>query len=249
MQFLLPQLHEPLILWERIEIDVNEGAESGQYVARIEDFVAGGIVISTPEFVRGSTLLRENSEVTVVITREDAVYLFNSSIRQIRRHQKRSYQLTLPKNIQRIQRRQFVRIGLNARALYVNLTADQTATNDSGQFKWWGAKVIDISGGGMLMKVHEGLHQQDLLLLKVPFLAEIGLPETTAGICRRVFSKRNEVLAGIEFITSGRLAHYFNQGELMNLPQSIKDFDRAAQNRLAAYVFNQQIELRKKGLL
>jgi len=54
-----------LKIWDKIHIYVGEGRERGEYLARIEDFINGGIIISQPEFVKGKTLLRDGIEITV----------------------------------------------------------------------------------------------------------------------------------------------------------------------------------------
>jgi c-di-GMP-binding flagellar brake protein YcgR len=242
-------LYEPLKLWERIEIVVGEGTDSGRYVARIEDFSEGGIIITRPDFVDGSALLQKNCDVIVLITKEDAVYQFHSRIKQIKTVSGIIHLLTFPKKLRRVQRRQFVRIELYTNVLYTNLSADKPDTNEGNRFKWKQYKGINISAGGILMTVKKGLKRQDLLLLKIALFEECGLSEMIAGICRRIVIKGNEFFVGVKFIRSDQLVHHFNQEGLMTLPQSVKDFDRSAQNKLAAYIFYQQIELRKKGLL
>ena len=101
----------------------------------------------------------------------------------------------------------------------------------------------------MLVRVTEALTAQDLLLLKIGFFGEIGLPKIVAGICRRSFHHRDKLFTGIEFLRSDRLSQYFSQQEMRTLPRSVKSFNQTAQNKLVTYVFQEQIELRKKGLL
>jgi c-di-GMP-binding flagellar brake protein YcgR len=242
------QLREPLKLWEKIEISVGEGSRAGRYVARIEDFVKDGIVISTPEFIDGNTLLRDNSEVTVIITRDDAVYLFHSRLKRFKTQDKTIFQLNLPVSIRRVQRRQFVRIEQHMEALYINLTS-RVSASESKRLKWLRAEVVNISGGGLLMRAFEGVQLNDVLLLNIPFLGTLELPEEIIGVCRRTFRKNHKFFVGVEFITNDRLMQHVDQRLLVTLPKSVREFNAAAQNKLAAYVFNQQIELRKKGLL
>jgi c-di-GMP-binding flagellar brake protein YcgR len=249
VQLVSSQLHEPLKLWEKIEINVGEGNDTGRYLARIEDFVKEGIVISTPEFIGGNTLLRDNVDVAVIITREDAVYLFHSHLKRIQTHLKAIYQLEPPADIHRIQRRQFVRIEKRAEVLYARLTSAKTPAPRSIRIKWNRSGIVDISAGGVLMKTQEKLQVDDILVLQIPFLNGLGFPEHIVGLCRRTFHERHQLFAGVEFITSDQLTRYLDSNELEALPKSVKVFDLTVQNKLAAYVFNQQIELRKKGLL
>ena len=249
MQVSLQQLSQPLKLWEKLEIVVGEDPNAGRYLARIEDFLEEGIVISSPEFIEGGTLLRKNSHVAVFFTREDAVYRFYSRVKQVKTNLETIYLLTFPRGAKRIQRRHFVRIELYARVSYAKLTGEEKPEPGCDQITWQKSTTIDISGGGMLIKADENLARQDLLLAKIDFFPEIGLPDTIAAICRRTFRQENDFFVGIEFLLLQRLGHYFKKGELKNLPQSVRDFDPTAQNKLAAYIFRQEIELRKKGLL
>ena len=56
-------------------------------------------------------------------------------------------------------------------------------------------------------------------------------------------------MAGVEFIASERLGEFFAPEQLKRLPESATRFDIKAQDRLARYIFEKQIELRNKGLL
>lgn len=249
MQLVVPQVSSPLKVWERIEIVVGEGPLAGRYVARIEDFTGEGIIISNPELIGGGTLLRENIEVVVLVTREDAVYQFYSRIRKIKTHIQKTHLLTLPKDARRVQRRQFVRIERFARITYANLTVDKKEASDSERITWRGASMVNVSGGGILMKVKGVVSVDDLLLLKISFFNKIGLPDPIAGICRRTFHRERKFFAGIEFLRSEQLYHHFNKEEMNSLPRSVMDFDQFAQSKLVTDIFQEQIEMRKKGLL
>jgi len=249
VQVSLLQLSQPLKLWEKLEIVVGENSNAGRYLARIEDFLEEGIVISSPEFIEGGTLLRKNSHVAVFLTREDAVYRFYSRVKQVKTNLETIYLLTFPRGAKRIQRRHFVRIELYARVSYAKLTGDEKPKPGCDQITWRKLTTVDISGGGMLIKADENLAPRDLLLVKVDFFPEIGLPDTIAAICRRTFRQGKDIFAGIEFLRSERLERHFNKQKIKGLPRSVRNFDPTAQNKLVAYIFQYQIELRKKGLL
>jgi c-di-GMP-binding flagellar brake protein YcgR len=186
----------------------------------------------------------------VEVTRQDAAYQFHSRIRRVTTHAKPIYLLTLPAaEAKRLQRRQFVRVELYAKASYANLTREKHEPSGGDAITWRKSTTVDISGGGMLIKADENLAPQDLLLVKIDFFPEIGLPDTIAAICRRTLHQEKDFLAGIEFLRSERLERHFNKQKIKGLPRSVRDFNSAAQNKLAVYIFHQQIELRKKGLL
>jgi c-di-GMP-binding flagellar brake protein YcgR len=245
MELALPQISEPLKLWERIEIVVADGDEQGLYLARIEDFMADGIVISNPEFKEGQTLLRDHSEVVVLVIKEDAVYQFYSLLAKMEIGGKTLFVLTLPREIQRVQRRQFVRIEVIHDVSFANLGARNIEQEDV----WNDTVSINFSGGGMALKTTEEMEPPNILLVKSEIFTRLKVAQPVAAICRRTFYQDNQHYTGIEFIRSDNLPHYFYREELERLPESVSDFDHAAQNRLVTYVFQQQIELRKKGLI
>ncbi len=248
-RFCIPRLNQPLKLWERVEIIVGEGESAGHYVARIEDFIDKGIIVSSPEYIDGNTLLRDGCLVLFLLTREDAIYQFSSSITRITRDGQTVHLLVRPNGPQRVQRRQFVRVDLFTTVTYVRVKDQPPPDTNSGDRGWRKSKTVNISGGGILMEVDEDMSVHDSVLLKLRLFSEIGLPGIVAGTCRRTFKEDGKRLGGIQFLRSTQLARHFTQSEMASLPAAVKGFDQLSQNRLVAYVFQQQIELRKKGLL
>lgn len=245
MQLMLPSLSEPLRLWERIEIIIGEDDKKGLYLARIEDFVDDGIVISSPEFRAGGTLLRDNSEVVVLVVKEDAIYQFYSLLFTKESNGSRIFILTLPRDLQRIQRRQYVRIDAVNAVEVANLGAQRMLPP-----KLWHKTVsMNISGGGMLIKSPEDLTPPDILLVKTELFTTLQIEQPIAAICRRSFYKDEDHYSGIEFVRGDDLPHHIYTDEMKLLPQTALGFDHVAQNHLVTYVFQQQIELRKKGLI
>ncbi len=248
-QLTLPHLSQPLKLWEKLEIITGEGDEIGIYTARIEDFVREGIVISTPEFVKGHTLLRDKASVRVVFTKEDAAYQCQCRISKYPDNSRNLFLLSRPSKTKRVQRRAFVRVDMLEAIRYTCLSRVIKWEDFEEKAEWISSRTENMSGGGLLMKPIGDLETGTRLLIKVGFFPGIGLPETVCGIVRRIFTVEKCLMAGIEFIVSERLADHFNAEDFTHLPAAVKRFDRRAQNRLVSYIFRQEIELRKKGLL
>jgi len=248
-ELTLPRLSKPLRLWEKIELVVGEGSDSGHYAARIEDFAGDGIVIDSPEFISGSTLLRQGSSVLVLITRDDAVYQCYSTIRKHRSEGGNRFLLTRPRQVTRVQRRQFVRIDMLTPVQWARIDTilDYDAFDEA--LDWIKSSSLNISGGGILLRVTPDLHVGDKLLLRIGLFPELELPEIVAAVCRRRALKDKQWLAGVEFILQDHLEKHFSQDELDCFPKSVKQYDRAGQNRLVTFTFQKQIELRQKGLL
>ena len=116
-----------------------------------------------------------------------------------------------------------------------------------------GAKnAIAVSSGtaGLHLCVRAaGIKEGDLVLLKMKSYASMNIPRFIVAFCRRLISKNESLLAGVEFIRNSRLAGYFSKEELRRLPTEATRFDNAAQDKLVTFTFNQQVELRSKGLL
>ncbi len=245
----LSHLSQPLKLWEKLELITGEGDEIGIYTARIEDFVTEGIVISSPEFIKGHTRLRENVDVIIVFTKDDAAYQCYTRIKKYPIDGKNLYLLSKPSKTKRVQRRHFVRVDMLERLEYARLSPVMDWENNVDDLEWSSTTSDNISGGGVMMKIDEELELEDRVLLKIGFFPGQGLPEVVAGVVRRVFTLEKRSMVGIEFIVANRLVDYFNSDDIKRMPASVKRFDRRTQNRLVSYIFQQEIELRKKGLL
>ncbi len=249
MQFVQTKFSQPLKIWEKIRIIVSSGTESGEYEARIEDFINGGIVITKPEFVQGKTLLRDDSPVLVQFTREDAAYQFVSRIKRASLKGASRTLLAPPRSFQRVQRRLFVRIETSTEVAYAPIVAEGKWDNWKDGLHWKNSRCVDISGGGVLLKATDELRTGMLLLMKLEFFKKHDLPDWVVGICRRVFSKEGQHLAGVEFLLANQLLEFLSRKILAQLPESVTEFDTITQNRLVSDIFSEQVELRQKGLL
>jgi len=234
-------------LWDRLEIVIGDGPEAGRYITRLEDFGQGILVIGAPEFVGGTDLIRNGAPCRVIFTRDDAVYRFDSQIAVIARREKRIYLLRAPEAIQRVQRRQFVRLDLR-RPLTVTVLG-QPGSPSLPPHAVHRTVSLNLSGGGMLIEAPFELRPGARLLADVEFFPAIGIPTPVAAVVRRVDRPAAGGLAGIEFVRADYLAQVFTADELGRLPESVQQFSRSMQNKLVNYVFQEQVKLRQKGLL
>ncbi len=249
MQYALQNAIEPIKLWEKIEIYVGEGSEAGRYLARIEDFARDGLVVSAPEYLAGGTLMRNGSDCTVLLTRRDAVYEFHTTITVAGEGERRRYVITAPGDVRRVQRRQFVRIDM-MKVFSIALVPDRVGEDTTHQsLQWRQTRSINISGGGMLIEAPVSLKKGDLLLVKMKFFGEVGLPLALGAVCRRTESDKGALRAGIEFVRSEQIPKFFNEGQRRLLPESASYFDQTMQNKLVNYIFQEQVRMRQKGLL
>lgn len=254
-QLALPQTNQPIVIWERMELVIGEGSESGLYSCRVEDFIAGRIVISKPEFVEGHSLLRENAEVLVLVTRADAVYQFRSRITTSKEGEVRQFQLSPPTNVKRVQRRQHVRIDVREKVSYARVRRYLHKDDLMDHLIWHDTLTNNISAGGVLIDIvdvdgkGDESKQDDIFLLEIPFFDSVNLPGIVLAKNCRVFEFEHQLMCGLEYILTKNLHKYLSKVELARLPSTVKQFSVRGQSRLADYVFKQQIDLRNKGLL
>lgn len=248
MPYTLASLPAPLKLWEKIELVVGESMDSGRYNARIEDIASDGIYISEPEFISGTIRLREGATATIFITRDDASYKFEAVVHHTTRGRLQVVALAIPKEIHRVQRRQYVRIECNERVSVMRLDGPLPENGNTAR-PWRDTFAVNMSGGGVCIRTNELWHSGERFVLRMPFFKTIGVSDTLVAICCRCFERASHYYAGAEFVRRSDLPRHFSEAERNLLPEGHDRFDHHDQNRLVNYVFQQQIELRKKGLL
>ena len=236
----------PFDIWEKLEIVVEENGESGIYVARIDDFNTNGIVITKPAWVRGGKFLVSNTKVFVRFVKSDAMYQFPAHTKPLKDNMADKLQLYGIGSIRRLQRREFVRIDYLAKLTY---TVINNLKDKNQEFKWLPSQTSNISAGGMMMRVDDQIQIGDLLLLKINNYSTMRIPRFIVACCRRLVSKDESALAGVEFVIAEKLHKYFKPEELKKLPIQVKKFDIQNQNKLVRFIFEEQIEERNKGLL
>jgi c-di-GMP-binding flagellar brake protein YcgR len=100
----------PLKIWDKIEITVGDDAGAGVYSTRIEDISQGILIAAKPHFVRGGRLLTAEAFVFIRFMRPDAMYQVSAKIRPLNGRKDGWVQLYSLGRIERVQRRDFVRI-------------------------------------------------------------------------------------------------------------------------------------------
>ena len=249
MQSIKNNATSELQIWEKLRILVGDERDAGVYVARIEEFINGGIIITNPEFASGNSLLRNDIPVIVQITRKDAAYQFHSRIRVQGDDASRRFILTPPRGLQRVQRRMFARVDFPTRVVYAPLPTDSKWQDWENNGSWCETKADNLSAGGLLIESSEDMTVGMLVALWIDELREIGLPTDYLAVCRRSFLNEGKRYAGFEFISGSDLSRYLSKGDISRLPAKYKQFDRRIQDRLVTFLFQKQIELRQKGLI
>lgn len=100
-------------------------------------------------------------ELEIKIAGNDAIYLFKTTILYVKNQGSRyaSYILEKPKQVQRVQNREFVRIPVSINTIYAELKANGEESNDEEGL------ALNLSGGGMRLATSRLLEVGSVLLL------------------------------------------------------------------------------------
>jgi c-di-GMP-binding flagellar brake protein YcgR len=235
-------------VWDKVEIIFNEADKKGIYISRIEDIGKDFIIASRPDFVKGTGLLRDNSQIYVQYKRPDALYRFAANLKQISGDIDGSVRLSSLGKIERVQRREYVRIekGLD---LKYSVLKNSTSGFLLDQLIWHESRSKNISAGGMLIKENSDIKEGDILLMRINEYEIIGMPRFICTVCHRRITIDDFTYIGMEFITRKYLKTYFRSEEIKKLPPLVKRFDAHIQNKMVNYIFEEQIKERQKGLI
>ena len=237
----------PLDLWDKIEIVVEREGKTGLYITRVEDIGPSKIIASKPEYVEGNRLLADNMRVYVQFRKPDAMYRFPAKIVSVRGKSTGAVELYPLNNMQRVQRRNFVRIDRKVDLKFSLLKSG--GGRELLEPCWMDSFSKNISAGGMLMRVNDDIDVGDILMLRIGDYDSMGLPRLMTALCCRIVRISENRFAGVEFIKREKLSQYFKAAEISKLPSQIGQFDNQLQNNMVRFIFEQQVKERQKGLI
>jgi c-di-GMP-binding flagellar brake protein YcgR len=243
-----PNKNLPFKIWEKVELIVGDGREAGIYISRVEDIKEDHIIATTPDFVRGGKLLTANTVVMIQYQRSDALYRIPARLKQIRDRSGPGIQLYAFGRIERVQRRNYVRIKKKIKIKYALLKNDQKQSLLDRPI-WFETVSRDISAGGILVKCENNIAKDNILVVNIREYDEMGIPRFICAICRRIFNIEKDTFAGIEFIIREDFSQYFTADEKKKLPSAVTRFNVMTQNKMVRYIFDEQVKERQKGLL
>lgn len=116
-----------------------------------------------------------NSAISVKREFKDIIFIFNTKVLGYTHHEhKNIIVLRIPKEINRIQRREFYRLPLNVKVSIRN-SSDEICLGES----------LDISGLGMCVELDKKLYQNENVRVTIPFSSDFIL-EDIEGIVKRI---------------------------------------------------------------
>ncbi|WP_294155088.1 PilZ domain-containing protein [uncultured Clostridium sp.] len=106
------------------------------------------------------------------------------------------YKLSEPFNIKRIQRRNYFRVGILNLAHYKNIT--NFAAEDIDEIPYTEALMIDLSGGGVKLKINDEVKLQDILSIKMNIKNSDII--VRGEVVRIEISEDKQKLCGVKFL-------------------------------------------------
>lgn len=215
-------MFEPLTVNRIVDI-TTPGSKSDSYRCKIKEISGERLFAVLPADIKDTADLIAGSRVKVTYTDSSAVYTFFTEIIALNQGMPLILIIGRPINMTRIQRRNFVRLDAKLRVVSSKIDEDRAGLES------FPATTIDISGGGILFGCEHPLHIGELL-------------EAT------IFIGENQTVTAV-----GRVVRVVEQSALSKYRFSVglefTVIKEAERDKIIKYIFNQQRELRTRGLL
>ena len=151
-----------LTINKRLEILVDEKYFKSNIQDITESYIAISIPIKSGEYLP----LTKGTLIDVLYYEEDNLYKFQSVIMGRKFENIPILLISKPREIKRIQRRKHVRVPIISTVKYKNLKNEpRTNPKSIAKSEYLQAILIDISGGGMKIKISEEIKLSQFLLL------------------------------------------------------------------------------------
>jgi len=236
-----------IALWELLTLTLDKNGERSEFLSRVEDIRKDSYILETPLRQTGSGSLSKGDDVEVSYNRKDAAYVFKASITDLFEDESESLKIKKTGDVGRMQRRRFVRLDISGKITFRVL--DSRGPADSGIGNEYPGSLLNISGGGVLFEAETPLKESEVMILNFSLKGREKL-ENILAVVKRVESTDEPVyLVGAEFITDENLPRYGLESLKGFLPQGTGTFDENLQKLVVRFIYSQQVELRKKGLL
>ena len=172
-------------------ISVNKGEKI--YKSVIQDLGEDYFLMSIPVIEGEYLTLNEGEELDIHYYVEGGNYFaFNVKVlKRVIDNNIPFYKLSLPYNVSKIQRRDFVRVSLLEYVFYKKEV-------ESGAGVWEKGMLLDLSGGGLRIKVRDKVQMGDKISVNL-FINEEKV--TVLGKVARIeFNSEREIICGLTFI-------------------------------------------------
>lgn len=198
---------------------VPEGEYEGKYRTRIEEVGEKIVSVGAPYDQGEIVPLREGTKIQIIFWDETAAYSFEAVIMQRIAVPVPIFILELPHSVQKVQRRNFVRVPAVFPVSFQLVTREGLSDTQK-------AMMLDLSGGGMRFSTKERV--EDKSILYVHLTLPNGEMKTPVRVCRVEWMENaNRYRTSVEF----------------------HDLSERERDKIIRCVFDIQRAMRKKGLV
>jgi len=237
----------PIALWERLTLALNKDGERTEFLTRVEDIRENSFVLEMPVRQTGKANLLKGDLVEVSYNKKDAVYTFKANITDLFEDDRNCIELKQSGDISRVQRRRFVRLDISGDIKF--RLVDLPGAGAGGIGNELEGSLLNISAGGVLFETEAAINENNLLVLSFSLRDREKLKNILALVKRAELMDDGIYLVGAEFITEDNLSDFGLDSLKDFLPPGTGTFDENLQKLLVQFIYKQQVDLRKKGLL
>ncbi len=234
-----------LNLWDRVTLILEKHGQRSEFISRIEDIRRESYVLEMPLRQDGDLQFSKGDEVEVLYNRRDANYSFKASILDLFEGEEKTLTIARLSDTNRTQRRQYVRLEISGKMQFRTLDLE----NKSGAGPEMAGTLLNISAGGVLFESPIKLPEKGFIVVNFTLKGYQSFNFILAVVKRCEGSKAKGYLVGAEFVSRHNIAAYDLEYIEKFLPSGAGTFDENLQKLVVQFIYNQQIELRKKGLL
>jgi c-di-GMP-binding flagellar brake protein YcgR len=234
-------------LWERVILILEKRGKKSEFLTRIEDINRDSYVLELPVRQYGDLHLEKGDIVEVSYRRKDAAYSFKASILDLFEGESKSVRIARRSDTERMQRRRYVRLDISGKMSYRVMAAP--GNENSGPGLEMHGNLLNISAGGVLFEGAQKIKEGTILVLTFSLKGRHTLQNILAVAKRCERAGNKSYLIGAELVTKGNYAQYGLEKLEDLLPSGTGTFDESLQKLVVQFIYEQQVELRKKGLL
>lgn len=186
------------VINSKIELNYGEDYYKSTIQDVQDDFISISIPIKGGEYIP----LRKGDKLEFIYYYQNNIYKFYTYVIDRQINNIPVFLIEFPKEVFKIQRRRFVRIPIICSILYSKLEENNGRLpsvknlKKSGAFK---ATIVDLSGGGMKLKLKEDVKSGDIILAYIPIKdEEVAVKAEVIRVERDEISRLN--VCGVSFI-------------------------------------------------
>ncbi|WP_028307488.1 flagellar brake protein [Desulfitibacter alkalitolerans] len=208
-------------------IEVMREDDNTVYKSLIQEIREDGFLIQEPVYKRFILSLKYGDRVGLGVFTESDRYTFEASVLGVKDDDNlKLYILSQPENVKKHERRNFVRVEAAININYIVLESPLISSKDMDKYQLTQrALAIDLSGGGMMLKVDKALPEKAYLIIEFELVIKGSIQRLR--LFGQVMRNLVENRGGVKRYLSG---------------VSFYNLDERTQDKIIAYVFDKMIE-------